>query len=165
MDHDQCMRPEHDGLTKVEVVEFYQRHGQFILQRCRQILRDEELALTALQRVFVAAKRDGITLSPAKSILDCLYELADRCSGELLSQRLREPAAASASRIAGGPSDDERSILVALLRRVEPGERMLALLLFGDGLTEEEIAVRLGWYRNTLRRDRALLPSFVTTDK
>jgi DNA-binding transcriptional regulator LsrR (DeoR family) len=32
---------------------------------------------------------------------------------------------------------------------------MLALLLFGDGLTQEEIAERLGWYRHTLGRGRA----------
>ena len=42
-----------ESLTKLNFSELYQKYGPMVLRRCRFMLHDEDLALDAMQDVFI----------------------------------------------------------------------------------------------------------------
>lgn len=153
-------RPEPSALSNREVEEFYARYGHLVLRRSRGILRHETLAHDALQTVFLKVLRRGSALREAESKLAWLYTVTDRCCIDILKRSRRDSSLADEA--SGGSSQppppiEARSTLTALMDRLEPRERIIALLLYGDGLTQDEISERLGWSRQTVNKKAKLI--------
>lgn len=148
------------ALSKIEVEELYARYGHLVLRRSRSILRHETLAHDALQTVFLKVIRQGSALRDVESKLAWLYTVTDHCCIDLMKRRRRDFSFEndpSGGRSQPPPPVEARSTLNTLLGKLQPRERIVALLLYGDGLTQEEVSERLGWSRQTVNKKAQLI--------
>ncbi|MEY2935070.1 MAG: hypothetical protein RL033_5819 [Pseudomonadota bacterium] len=148
------------ALSKLEVEELYARYGHLVLRRSHSILRHEALAHDALQTVFLKVIRHGSALREVKSQLGWLYTVTDNCCVDLMKRRRRDFSfenQPSCGRAQPPPPVEARSTLSTLLSKLQPRERLVALLLYGDGLTQEEVSERLGWSRQTVNEKARLI--------
>ena len=121
-----------------------------VLRRCRQLLRDEDKAVDAMQDTFVQVlRREGALDDRAPSSL--LYTIATNVCLNLMRSERRRPRAGDDSlleTIAG--SDDPargavtRHLLDSIFAREQPSTRVMAVMHFVDGLTYEEVAAEVG---------------------
>jgi RNA polymerase sigma factor (sigma-70 family) len=151
---------EPGALSKLEVEELYARYGHLVLRRSRGILRHETLAHDALQTVFLKVIRHGSALREVESKLGWLYTVTDHCCIDIIKRRRRAFSVendASSGSSQPPPPVEARSTLNTLMRKLQPRERIVALLLYGDGLTQEEISERLGWSRQTVNKKAQLI--------
>ena len=133
----------------VDVEDLFRRYGPMVLRRCRALLRDEELAVDAMQDTFVLVLRNRERLrQDAPSRL--LYRMATNVCLNRIRGRRRHPEdrdEALLHAIAG--FDDEggfvaRDLLSRLLSREQPSTRVIAVMHLLDGLTLEEVAEQVG---------------------
>ena len=130
------------------------------MRRSRGILRHETLAHDALQTVFLKVIRHGSALRAVESKLGWLYTVTDHCCIVIIKRRRRDFSvenAASSCSSQPPPPIEARSTLNTLLGKLQPRERIVALLLYGDGLTQEEISERLGWSLQTVNKKAQLI--------
>lgn len=142
-------------LSNAEVVDLYKRYGHLVLRRTRVMLRDAQLAEDVLQSVFLKVMRNGASIRGADSQLAWLYRAVDRCCFDLIDQlrrRERRERYRWFDSAESRPSIEERSFLSALWHRLDPQERAVAMLLYSDGLSQDEASHRLGWSRQTINK-------------
>lgn len=133
-----------------DVDQLYRTYGPMVLRRCRTLLRDEELALDAMQEVFVQVLRRGDTFQvDAPSSL--LWTIAtNTCLNRIRSARRRPetPDQDLLMRIAAAPDVDGRwvaaSVLDRLFAREQHSTRTMAVLHLLDGMTLEQVATETG---------------------
>lgn len=153
----------------LDVEALYRRYGPMVLRRCRQMLNEEQLALDAMQDVFVQVLRRKDTLED-RGCSSLLYRTATNvCLNRLRSSRRKpqEPASELLSRIADAADDLDRTSARSLLQRAfghEPeSTATIAVLHLYDGLTLEETADAVGMsvsgVRKRLRKLKASLQS------
>lgn len=142
----------------VDVEEWYRRYGPMVLRRCRRLLRDDTLAMDAMQDVFVAVLRSGHRLRDEQPASLLLRISTNVCLNRLRTKRRH-------------PEDADDELVQAIADAEEPGERsvarMLLATLFGterestrtiavmhlvDGLKHEEIAREVGLSVSGVRR-------------
>jgi RNA polymerase sigma-70 factor, ECF subfamily len=151
----------------LDVEDTYRRYGPMVLRRCRRLLRDEQLALDAMQDTFIQVLRyrDRLRDEAPSSLL---YRIATHvCLNRIRTfQRHPEnPGDDLLSRIASLEAPEEASLARNLLSRIFGGEpvstRTIAVLHHVDGLTLEEVACEVGLsvsgVRKRLRRLQAVL--------
>ncbi len=138
-------------------VEFlYRKYGPMVLRRCRRLLRDEDLALDAMQDVFVRVlQRRGRLKATYPSSL--LYRIATNvCLNRIRDQRLDLPGDEVLIRIAGiddlESRLDARAMLDRLFARHRDSTRTIAVLHFVDGFTLEEVAREVGMSVSGVRK-------------
>jgi RNA polymerase sigma-70 factor (ECF subfamily) len=153
----------------VDIESLYRTHGPMVLRRCRTLLRDENKALDAMHDVFLELLRRESRLD-AKSPAGLLLTTATHvCLNRLRSERRRpeDPDDDLLVRIASLGSDaEDLSLARRALDRIFGGEpdstRLIAVLLYVDRLTLEEVAAEVGMsvsgVRKRLRTLRKRLP-------
>lgn len=142
----------------IDVEQLYRRYGPMVLRRCRGLLRDEALALDALQDTFVAVQRAQDRLDDrAPSAM--LYQIATRvCLNHLRSQarrpETRDEALLMQIAVADhGPRQVEaRSLLDRLFKRVPESTGAMAVMHWVDGMTLEEVAAATGMSVSGVRK-------------
>lgn len=134
----------------LDVDGLYRSHGPMVLRRCRQLLRDEELAVEAMQDTFVQLLRASERLD-ARAPTSLLYRTATNvCLNRLRSRRRRpeDPDDELVLRIASAPDEAElggaRLMLAQIFAREQPSTKTIAVLHLLDGLTLEEVAAEVG---------------------
>jgi RNA polymerase sigma-70 factor (ECF subfamily) len=129
----------------------YRQHGPMVLRRCRRLLRDDGLALDALQDVFVQLLRRKDRLADeAPSAL--LMRVATNVCLNRLRTRRRHPEDRDdelLQRIAAAvPDGESRSAARQLVDRIfgrEPESTFaIAVMLYVDRMTLEEVAAEVG---------------------
>lgn len=124
----------------------YVRYGPMVLRRTRSLLKDEELAVEAMQDVFVQLlrRRDVMEAQYPSSLL---YRMATNVSLNRIRSKKRRPEDADddlLGRIASIPDSEGESAARMLLDRLFgnelPSTRTMAVLHLRDGLTLEEVA-------------------------
>ncbi len=124
----------------------YEKYGPMVLRRCRQLLRDEEAALDAMQETFVRLLRyqSRLTVEYPSSLL---YRMASNvCLNMIRDDRVQtvDDPDELIARIARYDDHEQRFIYSRLLDRLfgdEPGDtRQMALFHYVDGLTLQEVA-------------------------
>jgi len=136
--------------VSVNVEEFYRKYGPMVLRRCRQLLRNEEEALDAMQDVFVKVlRKESILEDRAPSSL--LYTIATNTCLNLLRSARRHPTTSDEEitlQIAGTDDPERRALTSHALEKIFSGEqastRTMAVLHYVDRLTLEETAERVG---------------------
>jgi RNA polymerase sigma factor (sigma-70 family) len=145
------------ALSNMEVIELCRTYGHLVTARSRRVLRDHHLVEDVVQNVFVKLMRHGSAVRNARSKLAYLYAVTDRCCLDVL-HRWRRDAEVDSALCGDEPSEvvDHRAAATRLLKLLDPLERIIALEL-ADGLTQEEIAHRLGKSRQTVNKKVSLI--------
>jgi RNA polymerase sigma-70 factor (ECF subfamily) len=143
----------------VDIDSLYRTHGPMVLRRCRTLLRDESKAVDAMHDVFVELLRRENRLnvtSPAGLLLTTATHV---CLNRLRSERRRpeDPDDDLLGRIASlGHDAETQSLARRALDRIFGGEpastRLIAVLLYVDRLTLEEVASEVGMSVSGVRK-------------
>ena len=146
----------------------YRRYGPMVFRRCRQLLRNDDAAHDALQDVFVQCARYQRQLNG-----DAPSSLLNRIATNVCLNRLRggktrqsESLDDALHVIADAEDPESRSLARRILSRLFESEqvstRTMAVLLYVDGMTLEEVAAEVGLsvsgVRKRLRTLQARLP-------
>ena len=143
------------GLSNADVADIFRRYGHLLLRRCRFLMRDPAAAEDVLQEVFVKIMRHGAAYNIADSKLRWLYRVADNCCFDALKKRRDRPPPlplAEDLEPQAQPALDERMRVARALDDLPDRERQVAVLAFVDGLTQDQIAIEIGWSRQTINR-------------
>ncbi len=134
---------------------FYDLHASVLFGYCVRILKDARDAEDVLQETFVQAWRDAGRFDPGRSaVRGWLFTIArSRALDRWRSRRSYESRVAvpdgPALERAAGPADEAsavetRAFVEGALGRLNPNEQAVLRLAYFEGLTQEEIAERLG---------------------
>jgi RNA polymerase sigma-70 factor (ECF subfamily) len=142
----------------IDVEAYYKRYGPMVLRRCRRLLRDEELALDAMQDTFVNLLNKQAQLKhQAPSSL--LFRIATNVCLNRIRTIKRHPEDADSTLLSQIASVDEaeatssaRSILSKLFGGEPASVRTIAVLHLVDGLTHEQVAREMGLSPSGVRR-------------
>jgi RNA polymerase sigma-70 factor, ECF subfamily len=136
------------------VAELYKTYGGFIYARCRRILADSSAAEDATQETFVRVYRHLDRAPNSDEALRWIYRIATNyCLNELRDRRLRPEIREEIEVRAGGNLEEQlvdRHLLSRLLARAPEKLTSVAWLVYGDGMTHDEVAQTLGITRRTV---------------
>ena len=151
----------------MDIDQLYRQYGPMVMRRCRQLLRDEDLALDATQDVFVRLikRRDHLRADYPSSLL---YRIATNlCLNRIRDAKKRKTSTDQKLLEQIADLDDAegqieaRSVLARLFGLERETTRTMAVLHYVDGMTLEEVAGEVGMsvsgVRKRLRGLRALL--------
>lgn len=134
----------------VNIEELYRRYGPMVLRRCRQLLKDEERALDALQDVFtkLLVYRERLKMKYPSSLLFRIS--TNLCLNIIRDQRLHRTTNDEdlLVNIALYDESEDRTAVRDILERIFKGEkkstREIAVMHFVDGMTLPEVAREVG---------------------
>lgn len=127
-----------------------------VLRRCRQLLRDEEAALDAMQDVF--ARWLELDRDPPEFPSSYLYTMATRiCIDRIRSAAERYRGGDSLIADIASAEDIEteshaRRLLDRIFRRQDASTRVIAVMHYVDGFTMEEVAAQVNLSAAGVRR-------------
>ncbi len=135
--------------------ELYDRFGGAAFGLALRVLRDRALAEDAVQEAFIAVWRHGGRYSAARgSARTWILTLVHRRAVDLVRRQERQPAAVAdpepdEAAVGGGADDaavsrDERARVQAALARLPRDQRIALELAYYGGLTQSQLAERLG---------------------
>ncbi len=150
----------------VDVEELYARYGPMVLRRCRQMLRNEEEAVEAMQDTFVQVlrRRERLDIQYPSSMLHRIA--TNTCLNAMRTKRRRpeDPQSELLSRIASAPEPDvveARDLLRLVFAQEKPSTRTIAVLYLLDGLTLREVAEQVGLSESGVRKRLRTLKAHV----
>jgi RNA polymerase sigma-70 factor (ECF subfamily) len=135
------------------LAELYDRFGRVAYGLALRIVRDTTLAEDAVQDAFLTAWRTAASFDPGRGKTSTwLLTLVHRRAVDVVRREERRRAdPLDAEPLAGGESTDETAELLAERRRVQgalaelqPDQRQALELAYYGGLTQSELAERLG---------------------
>ncbi|MBI1945263.1 MAG: sigma-70 family RNA polymerase sigma factor [Deltaproteobacteria bacterium] len=152
----------------IDVEDAYRRYAGMVLRRCTVLLRDEDIALDAMQDTFACLLRHRARLKD-RGLSSLLFRIATNICLNMLRHRRRHPEdlqpadvldriAHAADPIDGLPT---RIWWDRLLGRVPVTTRTLAVLYLVDGWTLDELAVETGLSVGGVRKRLAKLSAAV----
>ena len=135
--------------------ELYDRFAAVAYGLALRVLRDRALAEDAVQEAFIEVWRHGDRYSPARgSARTWILTLVHRRAVDLVRRQERQPTAVaepepSRENGEGGADDaavmrDERARVQAALAQLPDDQRVALELAYYGGLTQSELAARLG---------------------
>ncbi len=134
-----------------------ERHGAGVLRVCRGVLGDPHDADDAFQATFLVLARRAHSIRDRRAVghwlLGVAYRVAGCARAAAVRRREHERRAAEFATplVAGEEPSDWRPVLREELGRL-PGKFQVPLVLcYLEGLTQEEVARRLGWPIGTVR--------------
>ncbi len=134
-----------------ELDQLYREHGHAVLRRARRILRNEEDARDVVQDVYLDLARHPEQFAARSSIATYLYAAATHaCLNRLRDGRNRTRLLAV--RTAGhshatSATAESTTLATEILEHLSPEEAALAVYLYCDELTHDEIAELFGCSR------------------
>lgn len=152
----------------IDVEAYYERYGPMVLRRCRQLLKDEQRALDAMQDTFVKLLRyeERLEDSAPSSLL---YRMATNTCLNMIRSTKRHPESPGddlLQRIAAYDDSEERSMAGQLLDRIfqreHPSTRTIAVLHLVDGMTLQEVADQVGLSVSGVRKRLRMLKARVS---
>ncbi|HXU62735.1 MAG TPA: sigma-70 family RNA polymerase sigma factor [Polyangia bacterium] len=150
-------------MTRDELIEAYRGFGAVVFRRCRQILGNEQDGRDASQEIFERCLRRCNELRPGPELLAWLYRVSTNlCLDRLRTQRggLHTPLHDDLPGLEWR-SDEARMLDRDSLRRlfaaVETRTREVAVYLYVDGMTQEEVAKVSGMTDRSVRNHVARL--------
>jgi RNA polymerase sigma-70 factor (ECF subfamily) len=149
-------------MTRDELIGSYRSFGAVVFRRCRQMLGNEQDSRDASQEVFERCLRRCEELRPGPELLAWLYRVSTNlCLDRLRRQRdisqtplhddIPSPDASGERRLL--ERDSVRRLLAAVGRRT----REVAVYLYVDGMTQQEIARLSGMTDRSVRNHIARL--------
>lgn len=145
---------------EINIEEYYTRYGPMVLRRCRQLLRDEERALDAMQEVFTKlmlskGRLKGIYPSSLLFRIStnvCLNMIRDQKSHRPIDSDSEDLLVQLGSYDEGEDRLVVRDLLDRLFRKEKQSTREIATLHFVDGMTLQEVADEVGLSLSGVRK-------------
>ena len=133
-----------EPILSVNIENLYTKYGPMVLRRCRQLLRNEDLALDAMQDVFVKMI-DKSDLLKARYPSSLLYTMAtNHCLNLLAKEKRSGSDNGILEKIAAFDKQEEKVLagmfLDQLFSSQKPSTRTIAVLHYVDGLSLKETA-------------------------
>ena len=151
----------------IDVEETYRRFGPMVLRRCRQLLKEEQLALDTMHDVFVQLLVHQRRLDD-RAMSSLLYRIATNLSLNKIRSRARRPEDPNSEvlmKIAEATRTEERaharSLLDRALRREPVSTATIAVMHLHDGMTLQEVADAVGLSVSGVRKRLRKLKSLV----
>ncbi len=131
---------------KIDVEAWYRKYGAMVLRRCRKLLKDEQLAVQAMQDVFVKVLDYQARLKDEYPS-SLLYRMATNTCLNIIRDEKKEIHPES-EEILGTIADYDdreestiyRMLLDHLFKKEEPSTRAIATMYYVDRMTWEEVA-------------------------
>jgi len=136
--------------SEINIEEFYLRYGAMVLRRCRQLLKNEERAKDAAQEVFAKL------LINKKQLKDqypssLLFKIStNTCLNMIRDHRNRQLQDGEdiLESIAAYDESEEKIVMQDILKKIfkkeNPSTREIAVMLYVDGMTHQEVADEIG---------------------
>lgn len=145
---------------EINIEEYYTRYGPMVLRRCRQLLRDEERALDAMQEVFtklMLSQRRLKGIYPSSLLFRistnvCLNMIRDQKSHRSIDSDSEDLLSQLGSYDEGEDRLVVRDLLDRLFRKEKQSTREIATLHFVDGMTLQEVADEVGLSLSGVRK-------------
>lgn len=145
---------------EINIEEYYSRYGPMVLRRCRQLLRDEEKALDAMQEVFtkLMVRKKSLKGTYPSSLLFristniCLNMIRDQKYHRSIDSDSEDLLIDLASYDEGENKMIVRDMLDRLFRKEKQSTREIATLHFVDGMTLQEVAEEVGLSLSGVRK-------------
>ncbi len=138
-------------MTPAALDRLYRDHGHAVLRRARRILRDDDAARDVVHDVFLDLYSDADRFEARSSIATYLYAAATHaCLNRIRDGKTRAGLVAieTAARGAAPPAHgDARTLACEILAGLSDEDAALAIYLYCDELTHDEIAEVLGCSR------------------
>jgi RNA polymerase sigma-70 factor (ECF subfamily) len=154
-------RRREPAIDEPELTRIYRQYRHQILRRCRRILRDEHAAEDVTQIVFMKLWRYGESFRLAESQLSWLYRVADRCCFDELRRigpRIDDSSIDEHAETEGVlDSVEARDLVRRFFGRFDDRVKKVALLRYGEGMSQEEIADETNWSRQTVFKKLTLV--------
>jgi RNA polymerase sigma-70 factor (ECF subfamily) len=153
----------------VDVDKFYRRYGPFVLRRCRQLLKNEEEALDAMQETFVKLIKNEKTLSDTAPSGLLMRIATNVCLNILRTKpfRVRFAHPDVLLDIASDEDTEEKVWVKDLIDRLFTKEksttRLIAVYHFVDKMTYEEISSQIGLSVSGIRKRLTVLKKRAAT--
>jgi RNA polymerase sigma-70 factor (ECF subfamily) len=132
----------------------YREHGHVVFRRARRLLRNEADALDVVQDVFLELFREPEKFEARSSAATYLYAVATHaCLNRLRDGKTRTRLVAIEAAGAGrqAPAHGEnRALASEILASLSDEDAALAVYLYCDELTHDEVAALLGCSRRTV---------------
>ena len=134
----------------INVDEYYRKYGPMVLRRCRRMLKNEDLAVDAMQDTFVQLLRykDRLEGDAPSSLL---FRMATNVCLNKIRSMNRKPEDRDEQLLAQIASFDDsegRSIARSLLDKIFAAEKestkTIAVMHYVDGMTLQEVADQSG---------------------
>jgi len=138
----------------------YDRYGRLAYAVALRVVRDTGLAQDAVQEAFLAAWRTAASFDPARgTAATWLLTLVHRRAVDIVrrEQRRRSEPLGEGAQDAGGAADDDalvrdrRRAVQEALARLPPDQRRALELAYYGGLSQSELAERLGLPLGTVK--------------
>jgi RNA polymerase sigma-70 factor (ECF subfamily) len=151
----------------IDVEALYKKYGPMVLRRCRQLLKNEETALDAMQDTFVKVlnRKESLKMDAPSSLL---YTIATNTCLNILRSRARKPESQNDEillSIAGADDAIERiwvrDVLDTIFRKERVSTKSIAVMHYLDGMTLEEVAEESGLSVSGVRKRLRTLRSRV----
>jgi RNA polymerase sigma-70 factor (ECF subfamily) len=134
---------------------FYDRYAQIIFNLCTRILKDENEAEDVMQEIFVQIWKDADRFDASRaSVKTWLFTIArsralDRYRSRKVShQRVSDQSEEELPQLSSGQDLQQTNVMqqyvITVLRQLSREQRLVLELSYYEGLTQEEIAERLG---------------------
>ena len=129
--------------------ELYRAHGHAVLRRARRILRNDEDARDVVQDVFLELYRSPAQFEQRSSIATYLYAAATHaCLNRIRDGKNRTRLIAIERRESSSSGGSEtRTLACEILAQLSDDDAALAVYLYCDELTHDEVASVLGCSR------------------
>jgi RNA polymerase sigma factor (sigma-70 family) len=134
------------------------RHGPLVWRVCRRILGREQDAEDTFQATFLALARRPQSIRKPESLASFLHGTAYRIARRVLDdqQRRRAVPPGDTAATARDPADEAAwrelgRLVEAEVHALPERLRLVLLLCYWEGLTNEEAARRLGWPSGTVK--------------
>ncbi|MBV8757673.1 MAG: sigma-70 family RNA polymerase sigma factor [Deltaproteobacteria bacterium] len=137
-------------MTPRELDKLYREHGHCVLRRARRLLKNDQDARDVVQDVFLAIFREPERFEAKSSVATYLYAAATHaCLNRLRDGKTRTRLVAIEASVPRhmNARGETRALAAEILAGLSDEEAALAVYLFCDELTHDEVAGLLGCSR------------------
>jgi RNA polymerase sigma-70 factor, ECF subfamily len=134
----------------IDVEALYKKYGPMVLRRCRQLLKNEQAALDAMQDTFVKIlnRKESLNMDAPSSLL---YTIATNTCLNILRSRARKPESHDDEILLSIASADDHveriwvnDVLDTIFRKERVSTKSIAVMHYVDRMTLEEVAEESG---------------------
>ncbi|MBN1271463.1 MAG: sigma-70 family RNA polymerase sigma factor [Candidatus Aminicenantes bacterium] len=156
---------------EIDIKEYYTRYGPMVFRRCRQLLKDEETALDAMQEVFVKLLiHKGRLKGTYPSSL--LFRISTNICLNIIRDQRKQVSLDKdkvLNEIAHYENSEKRVIIHDMLQKIfhheKESTREIAVMKYLDGMTLQEIADEVGLSLSGVRKRLRRLQTQAKTKK